>query len=151
MNQELFDRTAPKWNCVDFPDGMHYMGVHKCQWCGKTDEQIKAGEKQVTDNVLTINQAGYLADLIRGVERGAKLRYYPMGAKDADHPMTQVLRAFTHDGGGFWPNDQDIRDGYVWTSGISERWFKVSDLIKAMANLDGRHGINEPIAIIDFE
>jgi hypothetical protein len=36
IDRELFERTAPQWNCVDFPgDGMHYLspgGV--CQWCG---------------------------------------------------------------------------------------------------------------------
>lgn len=104
-----------------------------------------------SSNVLTINQAGYLGDLIRGVERGAKLRYYPMGAKDADHPMTQVLRAFTHDGGGFYPHDADIRDSHVWTSGITERWFKVSDLITAMDNAINGRDINAPMAMIDFE
>ena len=40
-----------------------------------------------TDRILTLNQAGVLADLIRGVQAGAKLRYYPRGAGDADHPM----------------------------------------------------------------
>jgi hypothetical protein len=42
---ELFSRTAPRWNCVDYPnEGMHYTsGKHGgCAWCGKTREQIAA-------------------------------------------------------------------------------------------------------------
>lgn len=36
----LFERTAPKWNCVDYPDGMHYTPGDTCLWCGSTREQI---------------------------------------------------------------------------------------------------------------
>lgn len=38
VNQELFNRTAPKWNCVDYPDdGPHYLSSYRvCQWCGET-------------------------------------------------------------------------------------------------------------------
>jgi hypothetical protein len=41
---ELFARTAPHWNCVDYPgEGMHYTPPgHGCVWCGKTLEQIRA-------------------------------------------------------------------------------------------------------------
>lgn len=35
VDQELFDRTAPRWNCVDYPDGMHYMSGNRCLWCGR--------------------------------------------------------------------------------------------------------------------
>ena len=49
VDPELFHRTAPKWNCVDDPDGMHYRPTGaKCLWCGdgKTRQQIarEAGE-----------------------------------------------------------------------------------------------------------
>ena len=33
----LFARTAPRWNCVDFPgEGMHLRPRHAqpCEWCG---------------------------------------------------------------------------------------------------------------------
>ena len=36
---ELFARTAPRWNCVDYPgDGMHYLASHGggCLWCSMT-------------------------------------------------------------------------------------------------------------------
>lgn len=44
VNRELFDRTAPAWNCVDYPgDGMHLLGAGGgCRWCGHTREQIAA-------------------------------------------------------------------------------------------------------------
>jgi hypothetical protein len=43
VNPELFRRTAPKWNCVDYPnDGPHYTPKDGCEWCGKKREQIAA-------------------------------------------------------------------------------------------------------------
>lgn len=30
----------PRWNCLDFADGMHYVPRDVCRWCGKTREQI---------------------------------------------------------------------------------------------------------------
>jgi hypothetical protein len=54
-------------------------------------------------DILTINQAGYLADLIRGVERGKRMRWYPLGAGSVDHPLTVTLRAFTNPDGSLYP------------------------------------------------
>lgn len=35
VDPELFRRTAPAWNCVDFPgEGMHLLAGRICQWCG---------------------------------------------------------------------------------------------------------------------
>jgi hypothetical protein len=49
VNPELFARTAPQWNCVDFPgDGMHYWSAGPvpprgdCVWCGMTAAEIQA-------------------------------------------------------------------------------------------------------------
>jgi len=44
VNPELFNRTAPAWNCVDYPaDGMHYTpGNVSCAWCGMTPGEIRA-------------------------------------------------------------------------------------------------------------
>jgi len=105
----------------------------------------------MTDNsVLTIRQAGYLADLIKGVEQGKKLRYYAIGTDDADHPLVLVMRAFTREGGGFWAHDADIRESYIWCSGIVERWFSVRELMTAMQNaIDGDIGMDQPMAMID--
>jgi hypothetical protein len=101
--------------------------------------------------VLTINEAGLLADLMRGVQGNKKMRYYPQGADgDTEHPMTATLRAFTHEGGGvYFEADGDIRDSFVWASGFTEHWFKVSDLLKALDNLDGKLGTDQPIAVIE--
>lgn len=100
--------------------------------------------------VLTIERAGYLADLIRGVEAGAKLAYYPSGA-DTVTPLIVVLRAFTYDGGGLYPRDKDIRDAHVWTSGMFERWFTVRELLDALENtIDASHGMGAPMASWDL-
>jgi hypothetical protein len=103
---------------------------------------------KVSDQPLTLNEACLLGELIRGVEVNAKLNWYQFGSRDADHPLTMVMRAFTHDGGGFIGPDEDIREAYVWCSGFMERWFKVADIIKALDNLDGKHGDTNPIATI---
>ena len=48
IDAELFRRTAPAWNCVDYPgDGMHYTGRDGgCEWCGMTRGQIRAEHEQ---------------------------------------------------------------------------------------------------------
>lgn len=101
------------------------------------------------ERVLTLRQMMLLGELDRGVARKAKMRYYQRGQASADNPMVCVLRAFSRDGGGFWPDDADIRDAYVWTSGFTERWFKVSDLLTALENLSGVHGLDSPMARIE--
>ena len=44
VDAELFARTAPAWNCVDYPgDGMHYTPAdHGCVWCGKKLDEVRA-------------------------------------------------------------------------------------------------------------
>jgi hypothetical protein len=44
VDAEQFRRTAPAWNCVDYPgDGPHYTpGAVACAWCGATPGQIRA-------------------------------------------------------------------------------------------------------------
>jgi hypothetical protein len=49
IDQELFDRTAPKWNCVDYPDGMHNISGQRCLWCGRTSAQIRENEVKVKE------------------------------------------------------------------------------------------------------
>jgi hypothetical protein len=48
---ELFARTAPRWNCVDFPgEGMHYTpGTSGCAWCGKGREEIAAEHRRLEE------------------------------------------------------------------------------------------------------
>jgi hypothetical protein len=99
--------------------------------------------------VLTVDRAGLLGGLIRGVEDRRKLRWYPHGTDSADNPMVCVLRAFTRDGGGMYPGGEDIRDAFVWTSGFSERWFAVEELLTALDNRSGKHGFESPIAVIE--
>lgn len=105
----------------------------------------------MSDRTLTLNQAGLLGDLIRGVQAKSKLRWYQFGSRDADHPLVVVMRSFTHDGGGFISDKEDVRDAYVWCSGFMERWFKVSDVINALDNIQGTHGMEEPMAVIEYK
>jgi len=42
VDQTLFDRTAPEWNCVTYADGPHYTPGSDCLWCGKSVAQIAA-------------------------------------------------------------------------------------------------------------
>ena len=42
VDPEMFRNTAPRWNCVDYSDGPHYVGTPdgSCGWCGATTEQM---------------------------------------------------------------------------------------------------------------
>lgn len=99
---------------------------------------------------LNINQAGYLAELIRAVDGNKRLRYYPIGA-DGDAPNQVIeIRAFTREDGSMAPYDADIRDTFVWTSGFTEHWFKVSDLLLALENaITGKYGLDKPMAMVE--
>jgi len=104
--------------------------------------------------ILSLNDADLLGQLIRGVQAGAKLRWCPYGADDSDatmHTATFSLRAFTYNGGGFTRDEDDVRDTYVWCSGIFERWLKVSDIITALDNTQGKHGLDKPMAVIEYK
>lgn len=103
----------------------------------------------MANEVLTITQAGYLADLLRAVEDNKRMRYYPNGAEGDAVFTTVTVRAFTYEGGGFYPHNADIRDAFVWTSGIFERFFPVRDIMDALSNLDGHLGFDKPIAVIE--
>ena len=145
--ERLMPRQCPQCDCGLYEVILNTDGetvAVECNMCGARYD-VNAPRP------LTLNQAGVLADLIRGVQAGAKLRYYPRGADDADHPMVQSLRAFTHDGGGFISEHDDVRDAYVWTSGFMEHWFKVEDLITALDNIQGTHGLDKPMAVIDYD
>jgi hypothetical protein len=61
------------------------------------------------------------------------------------------MRAFTHDDGGFIDDKEDVRDAYVRCSGFMEHWFKVSDVITALDNMQGKHGLDNPMAVIEFD
>jgi len=103
------------------------------------------------ERILSLNDAELLGQLIRGVQAGAKLRWYQFGTRDADHPLIVTMRAFTYDGGNFIRETDDVRDAYVWCSGIFERWLKVSDIITALDNIDGKHGMENPMAVIEYK
>jgi hypothetical protein len=108
--------------------------------------------KPITNpNVLTSSQLMLLAELDRGVERKLKMRYYQFGSENADHPLEVNLRAFTRKDGSLYPHDADIRHAYVWCSGFTEHFIPVSDIVRALDNMDGKHGLEAPMAVIDKE
>lgn len=84
----------------------------------------------MAERLLTVRLARALGNLADVVHLGRPItRMGPSG-----EPEWGVARAFTHDGGGFLTDADDIRDGYVWISGGSglfERWWKVSELLEA--------------------
>jgi hypothetical protein len=49
VDLELFNRTAPRWNCVAFPgEGMHYVpGNAGCLWCGLSNQEIRQERQQL--------------------------------------------------------------------------------------------------------
>jgi len=146
-NTELKDKRCPQCDCMLYTISINEDGEpvkYECNMCGATFPVN-------IQRVLSLNDAGLLGDLIRGVQAGAKLSWYQFGTRDADHPAIFTLRQFTYDGGGFIREDEDVRDAYVWCSGIFERWLKVSDLITALDNLDGKHGLDKPMAVIEYK
>lgn len=102
---------------------------------------------------LTLSDAGYLSDVLRAVERNAKLRWYPLGTDSADYPLVQTMRAVTREGGGLWSDaDGDVRDAYVWTSGMTETWLPVRELtaaLRRMTNPDNADWSDKPLAVIE--
>jgi hypothetical protein len=100
-------------------------------------------------DILTISQAGYLADLTRGVAQGKRMRWYPLGTDSADNPLIVVLRAFTHPDGTRYPHDADIRDAHVHTSGMFEHWYPVRDVLAALDNMTNYTDDSKPLAKID--
>ena len=94
-----------------------------------------------------------ITDSVGRVDTGAKLRWYPFGAdENRDEPTcaTLVLRAFTRPDGSRYPHSADIRDAHVWTSGLSERWLGVREVLAALANVTDGTDMTAPMAIIDF-
>lgn len=61
VDAELFRRTAPQWNCVDYPgDGMHLTpGTDGCLWCGMTREQVRAEWRETSARWEEERKAGH--------------------------------------------------------------------------------------------
>lgn len=79
---------------------------------------------------LTLSQLNRLAMLAEAVGDGRRI------ARLHDDGIVQsgVARAFTRDGGGFPGETEDIRDVFVWVSGITESWWPVAELVDGIAN-----------------
>lgn len=104
----------------------------------------------VTHSILRLEDADTLGQLIRSVQAHQRIKWYQDGAADADHPVDGVLRHFCVDeAGNFPPHGTDVRDMLVRDSGLLEHFRPVRDVIRALQNIDGRYGLDEPIAIIE--
>jgi hypothetical protein len=104
----------------------------------------------MSDNrTLTLRDGRTLAEVISAVDSGARLEWYPLGTDSADHPLKLVMRAFTYYGGGFYAHDADVREAYIWCSGMFEMWLKVTDVMRALENISGEFGLDQPIARIN--
>jgi hypothetical protein len=83
-----------------------------------------------THRPLTLHALRQLAALADCVYAGQPItRELPGGTV-----VTGVGRAFTRDGGGFLGPEEDVRDGYVHVSGITEQWWPVADLLDGIGN-----------------
>jgi len=133
---------------VNVPNPMTAIYETRLGECASTIAQLKIEAEHLK---LSLNDAGLLGDLIRGVQAGAKLRWYQFGVRDTDHSMIFTMRAFTYNGGGFLRDEEDVRNAYVWCSDIFERWLKVSDIITALDNIEGKHGMENPMAFIEYK
>lgn len=104
----------------------------------------------VTHSVFRLEDADTLGQLIRAVQAHQRIKWYQDGAGDADHPVDGVLRHFCRDEDGNFPDhDTDVRDMLVRDSGLLEHFRPVRDVIRALQNIDGRYGLDQPIAIIE--
>lgn len=82
----------------------------------------------MTNRPLTEHDVRNLAALGDAVLHGQPItRLSPDG-----DVTTKIARAFAHDGGGFLTAKDDIRDGFVWVSGLTEEWWPVAELIEGM-------------------
>lgn len=99
---------------------------------------------------MTYSNAVALGTLLTGVQGNRPFRYYPQGADTPGEPVKGVLRAITHDGGGFYREDDgDIRDAFVWTSGVMEHWFPVKLFVAALMNTTVTIDASAPMLVID--
>lgn len=73
--------------------------------------------------ILTLSELNRLAMLAEAVGEGRRIARLHDGLVQSG-----VARAFTREGGGFLTPDDDIRDGFVWVSGITESWWPVTEL-----------------------
>lgn len=102
-------------------------------------------------DTLTYRDAFTLGDLMRGVMAKAKVDWYQWGT-DTEKPSRMVMRAITHADGTFINSGEEVRDQFVWLSGIMEHFTPVKDFMKAMQNtVDAEFGSDQPMALIRWD
>lgn len=79
--------------------------------------------------ILTLSDLTRLGMLAEAVEEGRRIARM----QEDGTVQSGVARAFAHDGGGFLTPADDVRDGFVWVSGITESWWPVAELADGIA------------------
>lgn len=77
---------------------------------------------------LTVSDLTSLSIIAQAAERSARVRWL----LDEGEVAEGVARAITHDDGGFLSSGDDVRDAYLWVSGVTERWLPVSSLVNGV-------------------
>jgi hypothetical protein len=77
-------------------------------------------------DTLTMSNLIALGEIVRAAQGTRPIRWSTDGGATI---CEGIARAITHDGGNFLSGEDDVRDGYLWVSGIFERWIPVRDLM----------------------
>lgn len=91
VDRELFNRTAPEWNCVAYPgEGMHLLsGTGSCGWCGMSGEQITA---EYVKDPANPTDAELAAAVKRGLATGQLVDAAEWMERNRPVAETEILR-----------------------------------------------------------
>lgn len=79
----------------------------------------------MNDDRVTADDVLELYTILDAAARGARVRWMT----DNHDILDGVARCIAHDGGGFLSADEDVRDGFLHVSGISEWWLPVREIM----------------------
>lgn len=81
---------------------------------------------------LTAPDLFRLVDIVHAIQTSAKVRWLT----ESGTVVENVARAFTDTEGNFLDSHSDVRNAYLWTSGIFEHFIPVSTVLTKMASGD---------------
>jgi hypothetical protein len=80
----------------------------------------------MSSQTLTMADAAAIAEVLRMAESNAKVKWL----REDGAIREGVARAITHDGGGFYPVNADVRDAYLWiTTWQTEIWMPLAEVV----------------------
>lgn len=79
-------------------------------------------------DTLTLWDLRTLTEIVDAVDKHARIRWL------VDEGVTAegVVRAFTHNGGGFLTATDNVLDAYLWVSSTTEWWLPVSTIMTGL-------------------